>query len=195
MLAALNHFALCTNFTLLQESPIHTRSSRVYTGGVGSAHCRKICSLKRHVPFDALYIIRKVKAVTVRFLARSFARSLALSRRKRWAFDFSQPNFDNLYRTSAIADICYCRMRSSIILVVGIDQHFRNSAFAQTLFAGMRNFCLRDFDTLSVSFLDYYASRSTRQITGEGAYRMSRDTTCRRLVSVNWRRSWRRVSD
>lgn len=38
---------------------------RARSSGLGSARCRKICSLKRHVPFDALYIIHKVGAVTV----------------------------------------------------------------------------------------------------------------------------------
>jgi len=77
------------------EGPIHIRSSRVRgPGGVGSARCRKICSLKRHVPFDALYIIHKVKAVTVP----------SLPRRKRWAFDFTTgPDSDNFCRTPAIA--------------------------------------------------------------------------------------------
>lgn len=119
MLTVLNCFALCTNFTLLQEDLMHTRSSRVRIGGLGSARCRKICSLKRHVPFDALYIIHKVKAVTVPFRARSLYLEENAER------SISRPNSDNFCRTPAIA-ISIIVARSSIILIVGIDQHFCN---------------------------------------------------------------------
>lgn len=80
----LNRFALCANFTLLRKGPI----THSVSGGPGSAHCRKICSLKRHVPFDALYIIHKVGAITV---PRARARALAPSDSKENAerFDFS----------------------------------------------------------------------------------------------------------
>lgn len=64
--ATLNRFALCANFTLLRKGLNNTLGfRRARSGGLGSAHCRKICSLKRHVPFDALYIIHKVEAITV----------------------------------------------------------------------------------------------------------------------------------
>jgi len=78
------------------EGPIHIRSSRARTGGLGSARCRKICSLKRHVPFDALYIIHKVKAVTVPFRAPYLEENAE--------FDFTTgPDSDNFCRTPTIA--------------------------------------------------------------------------------------------
>lgn len=96
------HFALCTNFTLLQEGPIHPRFSRARTGRLDSARCRKICSLKRHVPFNTLYIIHKVKAVTVPFRAHSPYLEENAER------SISQPNSDNLPDTGD-RDIYYRR--------------------------------------------------------------------------------------
>lgn len=190
MLTALNCFALCTNFTLLQEDPIHTRSSRVRIGGLGSAHCRKISSLKRHVPFDALYIIHKVKAVTIPFRARSPYLEENAER------SISRPNSDNLCRTPAIAISIIAahahRLYSSSASISTFATLGSAYASAQTPFGEMRLLStgLRHFVSVVSRLL-----RFTVDAPNSGAYRMSRDTTCRRLVSVNWRRSWRRVSD
>lgn len=94
MLAALN-FRLMHEFYAPARGS--ARSLRAHTSGLGSARCRKICSLKRHVPFDALYIIHKVKAVTVPFCERSPYLEENAER------SISRPNSDNLRWTLAIA--------------------------------------------------------------------------------------------
>lgn len=145
-----------------RETPIHTRFSRVLTDGLGSARCRKICSLKRHVPFDALYIIHKVKAVTVLFRARSPYLEESAER------SISRSNFDNLCRTPAIAIIYYGRARRLYSSSASISTFATPDGLTPSRKHPLAkwDFCLRDFDTLSVSFLDYYASRSRRQIAG-----------------------------
>lgn len=116
-------FLLMHEFYASARGP-DVRCSRVRISGLGSARCRKICSLKRHVPFVALYIIHKVKAVTV--LVR--ARVHPISKKT-----LSVPFLDQTLTTSAghqrgDRDIYYCRARarSSIIFAGGIDQHFHN---------------------------------------------------------------------
>lgn len=150
--------------TLVPRGPIQ--------GGLGSARCRKICSLKRHVPFDALYIIHKVAAVAVPrapspYLGENAERSI------------SRSNFDHLRRTPAFAISIIVAHRLYIYVYSSLLSSISTFATPGIVRANTHplakwDFCLRDFDTLSVSFPDYYASRSTRQIAGRTGCRGTR---------------------
>lgn len=83
----------------------------------GSARCRKICSLKRHVPFDALYIIHKVASNS----GSARARARRPIRKKTLSGSISRPGSDNLpdigrsrYLLPSRALIDYTRPSASI---------------------------------------------------------------------------------
>lgn len=149
---------------------------------LGSAHCRKICSLKRHVPFDALYIICKVVAVTAPHPAREENADRSIS----------QPNSDNLpdigdrpvYLLPSRALIDYTRQHRSALSSARARPRSAHSLEGMKLLSA----ALRHFVSVLSRLLRFTMDAPNRM------YRMSQNATCRRLVSVNCRQSWRRHS-
>lgn len=112
-----------------------------YAGGLGSARCRKICSLKRHVPFDALYITHKVKAVTVAFRPRARSRKRPTSK-KTLSVRFLDRTLTTSRRTPAITlsiiGARAHRLYSSPASISTFATPGRSRASAQTTSDGMR---------------------------------------------------------